>query len=40
MVTIEDAEGIFNDISLEIPYRLTKLLSELNAQGYLVIDQR
>ena len=33
-VSVEDSQGVFKGISLEIPYGLNRLISELNAQGY------
>lgn len=40
LLTIDDSEGVFRDISLEVPYGIARLIRELNAQGYLVIDAR
>ena len=37
---IEDSAGVFRDVGLEIPYGVSRLVSELNCRGYPVIDQR
>lgn len=40
LLTIEDSGGVFENIKVEVPYKIEQLMAELRNRGYFVIDQR